>query len=223
MMDRLREFISAESDKLKDMTFKEKASYIWEYYKIPIIVAVAVIFLAGSLVDAIWIHPPKKMHLQIAFLEGYQSEEAMDAFAGELEAALLSPAELEEQQIMGASFMSGTGDPQMDMANSQKFFAMVAANDIDFLIFPEEALQEYANQGMCSDLGEILDASLLDKLEGRLVRANDETGFERMYAVRVDGIPIFEKGLNVKGQVLAICVSSHRTENAKKAAAFIFG
>ena len=46
---KFKEFIHEEGIKLKEMSFSEKAEYIWEYYKVHIIITAFLIFFTISL------------------------------------------------------------------------------------------------------------------------------------------------------------------------------
>ena len=45
--------IKAQRGKIKEMSFKEKISYFWEYYRIPALVTILVIAFAGNLIYTI--------------------------------------------------------------------------------------------------------------------------------------------------------------------------
>ncbi|MDR1558167.1 MAG: hypothetical protein LBS84_00460 [Clostridiales bacterium] len=224
MSEYLKNFLAVEGKKLKEMTFKEKAAYIWEYYKIPIIAVIVVLFIAGSIIDSVWIHPPKKLFLQIGFSGGYVADESMNALNAALTEAIMTPEERETLQVTGTLFMYGSGDPQMDMANQAKFAAMIASNEIDLLVMSLEELESSAAQGLLLPLTDVLPESVLSSLSDRLTQAVNDSGERADFALKLDGCEVFaENGLIADGQCLGVIVNSIQQDHALKAIEYIFG
>ncbi|MDR1639760.1 MAG: hypothetical protein LBT59_08715 [Clostridiales bacterium] len=214
MLEKVSEYCRLEAEKLKGMSFKGKLEYIWEYYKIPIIATLAGIFIIWSLVDTIWIHPPKKAFVQTAFLEGYQTDEALDAYARAMEAAVMTPEELEDLEAMAIMFMSESGDPQVDMANAQKLFAMVAANEIDLMLFPEELLPTYAEQQMVQDITPFLPPGIDEEYFG--VQSALIEGVQVKCVLDASKVKELS-GFQIEGYVMGVVTSTIREDNIKRA------
>ena len=222
MLEYIKSQLSVERKKLKDMTFKEKAAYIWEYYKIHIIVTAVILLIAGSIIDSVWIHPPKKLYLQIAFYGGYVEDTALTGMCGKLEEVLMTPEERETMQITSTYFMIGTNDPQVDMANMQKFMAMIQVNEIDLIVLNEENFESMAFDSLFLPLADILPESLLSRLSDKLVFKADESGVNAARAIRLDGNDFFtENDIFVDGQYLAVITNTIRAEDAGRAIEYI--
>ena len=223
MREYLKNFFAAERAKLKDMTFKEKASYIWEYYKIPIIAAIVVLIIAGNIINTVWIHPPKKIYLQIAFYGQYIDDNAITAMCSQLGGGLMTPEELQTMEITGSSFMVNSGDAQMDMAYQQKFSAMIAAREIDLFVVSQTDLNTWAAQGMLSSIKDFLPDALFSKVSDKLVEAADENGVKADYAIKLDGNKLFgDNGLPADGLCIGAVINTQRQDNVKRALDFIF-
>ena len=223
MREYLKNFLTAEHAKLKDMTLKEKASYIWEYYKIPIIAAVVVLLIIGSIINTVWINPPKKTYLQIAFYGQYADDGAISAVCGQLENALMTPEERRTMEISGASFLVNSGDPQMGMAYQQKFAAMLSAKDIDLLVVSQTDLDTWAAQGILSPIKDSLSDRLLAKVSDKLVESADENGVKADYAIKLDGNKLFvDNALPADGLCIGAIVNSMRRDSARRALEYIF-
>jgi hypothetical protein len=219
-----KNFITVEGKKLKEMTLKEKAVYICEYYKIHIIATIFVVFIAGSIIDSVWIHPPKKLFLQTAFSVGYVADESMNALNEALTEILMTVEERETLQVTSSYFMYDSGNPQMDMANQQKFTAMIASNELDLFVIDQDDLETSAAQGLLLPLPDILPDSLLSSLSDKLMEAADENGTRAYFAVKLDGCKLFaDNSLPADGRCLAVIVNSIRLDNALKAIEYIFG
>jgi hypothetical protein len=157
-MNALRGFFSglmekarAEGEKLKPMRFREKLDYIWEYYKIQIIIAVVVLIFIGTGVYNTWINPPKAVVLSLAWLAGYEHTENLDALSARLIEILTDDP---ERQTVEIAMFADTGNPEYDVAMQQRFIAMLAARDIDIIIATREDVQILAEAEIAADLSE---------------------------------------------------------------------
>ena len=219
----MKNFISAERSKLKEMTAKEKADYIWEYYKIPIIAAIVILFIIGSIINSVWINPPKKQYLQIVFLNNYVDETYTNSLQDKLEQALMTPDERNTLQVLTTVVLFNTGEPQMDMANTQKFAAMTAIGEIDLLVINRDELGSLVEQGILLPLTNVLPDNLLSKLSDKLMTAADENGMESDYGIKLNKNEVFtEFGFSAEGQCLTIISTTKRLDNTRRAIEFIF-
>ena len=219
----IKSFVSTERSKLKEMTAKEKADYIWEYYKIPIIAAIVILFIIGSIINSVWINPPKKQYLQIVFLNNYVDETYTNSLRDKLEQALMTPDERNTFQVLTTVVLFNTGEPQMDMANTQKFAAMTAIGEIDLLVINRDELGSLAEQGFLLPLTNVLPDNLLSKLSDKLMTAADEDGIESDYGISLNNNEVFtEFGLSAEGQCLTIIATTKRLDNTRRAIEFIF-
>jgi len=219
----MKNFISAERSKLKEMTAREKADYIWEYYKIPIIAAIVILFIIGSIINSVWINPPKKQYLQIVFLNNYVDETYTNSLQDKLEQALMTPDERNTLQVLTTVVLFNTGEPQMDMANTQKFAAMTAIGEIDLLVINRDELGSLVEQGILLPLTNVLPDNLLSKLSDKLMTAADENGMESDYGIKLNKNEVFtEFGFSAEGQCLTIISTTKRLDNTRRAIEFIF-
>jgi len=222
MREMLRNFFTNEKAKMKGMTFKEKAAYIWEYYKIPIIGAVVFLAIVGSIVNSVWIHPAKKPYLEICYYAGYVDNDVLAAACGKLENALMTPEEMQTMAINGSIFMTGSTDPQMDMAYQQKFAAMISTQELDLLVINASDLDMWAKQGILAPIKDSLSAGLAQKVSGDLLEAANDTGEKADYAVKIDGNKFFkDNGLPEQGMCLGVIVNTKRADNVKRAVEYI--
>ena len=224
MSDYLKNFFAAEWAKLKEMTLKEKASYIWEYYKIQIITALIIIFLAGNLINVIWINPPKKLYLQLGFYGSYVDDAALDSMCGQIENAVMTSEELQTMQITGIYFIVDSNDPQMNMANQEKFMAMISAREIDMYVANETDFYSLVSEGFCLPLNEVLSDRQMSQLSDKLIIGIDNDNIETEYGIKLDDSQLFtDNGIPVNGQYLAVVVNSDRLDNVNRVIELIYG
>ena len=102
----VKEQSGIERKKLKEMTFLEKISYIWEYYKIQIIIITIVCFVTGSIIHNI-LNPPTPAFANVIFYEVFvlnESEIILDRIRDEL-------IEDTNYYEIYAQFLNAGGDP----------------------------------------------------------------------------------------------------------------
>jgi len=223
MREFLKNFFTTERAKMKDMTFREKAAYVWEYYKFGIIAVVVVIFILGGIVNTVWIHPPKKDFLQIAFYAGYVDDATLAGACAALQDALMTPEELAAKQISGSVFMTDSGDPQMDMSYQEKFAAMISARQLDLMILNDTDLDMWASQGMLAPINDYFSSETQSAVSGSLLQSTDDNGTKADFAVKLDGNKFFtDNGLPTDGLCLGVIVNTQYQDNVKRALDFIF-
>jgi len=218
MWERIKEYFKEQSrtekKKLREMTFKEKAEYIWEYYRFQIIAAVVVIAVAGSIIHGI-LNPPIPSFAGVALFEVYFGETFEKEFERITAEALIEDRELEA--VYTHSFLSG-GDPSTEMINVQKLMAMVSTNELDLLIAENEMFLSFIEEDFLmplSDAGIVLN-------EGALVYGENEAGESAAYGVNLKDSALFYD-LNVIGEKISagIIVNSTRAENAARLLEFM--
>ncbi|MDR1913487.1 MAG: hypothetical protein LBQ68_03260 [Clostridiales bacterium] len=214
-------FFTSEVAKLKEMSFKEKISYIWEYYKYFIIGFVIVMVLIANIVNAI-LHPPKDNFAHLIFYGGYVDELVAEELKNELAAALMTEEERLTGDIYYTNILLASGDIQIDMANRQKFAAMIAAQELDILLINENELSANIEQGMCMPLGEVLGEDL-SKYSDKLITSTFE-GVEAPYAIKTQGNKFFERdGVYIENMCLAVIINTKNLEHVREIIDYLEG
>lgn len=239
----LKDEIKRENVKIKDMPFKKKAEYIWEYYKIPII---------GLLAAVIFI---------VTFVRDYRINKRpyyLDAIVINSDLAYSATNYLQDDYVKYAGVDTDTYNiafdtsilidedkfDQMTMANSQKVMALFAAGELDVVMGPDSLMDRYGRMGSFMNLDPVISADLKKRLS--------DAGYEIYYAtvyedddegnsVPTDTYPAgvyldksaylasLEEGAfktaNDAGKrpVFALAASSQRVENAMKLLSMMTG
>ncbi len=151
----LNDEIKEEQKKVKDMPLSGKISYIWDYYKLPIIIGIfVIIFIAVFIQD--WIGNNKPVYLDAVALNtildyDYDSDMATDLakYAG------IDPKEY--RVVIDTSMQIDLErNTQIGMASEQKMLALFTAGEIDVMMAPEAVANFYAAEGAFSDVRTIL-------------------------------------------------------------------
>jgi len=214
--DYFKEHSRVEKKKLKEMTLKEKIEYIWEYYKIHIISAVIVIFIAGSIINGI-LNPPVPAYAGVAFYETYLGEDFEAEFTATLNGALVEDTSIE---TVYAHFLLSGGDPSVEMALSQKLMAMLVSHELDVIVIETEMIERFIYDGMLMPLSEA-GLSLPDDI--LIYGESSEVPGEFAYAANLTNSALF-KDFGIKGEMLCAGVvgNSQRVENAAAVMGLMF-
>lgn len=151
----LNDEIREEQKKVKDMPLSGKIGYIWDYYKLPIIIGIFVfIFIIVFIKD--WIGNSKPVYLDAVALNtildyDYDSDMATDLanYAG------IDPKEY--RVVIDTSMQIDLErNTQIGMASEQKMLALFTAGEIDVMMAPEAVANFYAAEGGLSDIRTLL-------------------------------------------------------------------
>ncbi|TCL60372.1 hypothetical protein EDD76_10267 [Kineothrix alysoides] len=158
----IHEEIRDQQKKTKDMTFKEKLSYFWDYYKVHTIVTLAVIIVGGVFIhDAV----TAKDHAFSAILLNSYGSDSQDILETEFAGYANIDLNTYDCYIDTASILSYASMDQMDLAVSQKIIAMSQTDGLDVLISDITPFSNFAEGMMFFDLREELTAEEYKKYE----------------------------------------------------------
>lgn len=151
-------------DSFKGMTKKQKLSYIWDYYKVPIILGVVLIYLVTSFIHGRL--TAKQTVFRLVMIDSNVTalieESLLDGFAESCED--FDP-DKEEMKLDANYDLSETG--YMVYTTEQKILAEYNVGSIDGTIAPKEEMMELAESQAFADLTELLPKDLMDKITGR--------------------------------------------------------
>ncbi len=147
--------IKEQHDKVKQMGFKARMAYFWEYYRIPTIVILAVIVLAFFLIHDIVTAKPYGFYAMM-INSSPQTQES------DLENSFASYAGIDTSKndcyIDTSTTLNLTSTNQYDMASQQKIMAVVAAGDLDTMVADYNSFSRYAMNDTFTDLRKVLTA-----------------------------------------------------------------
>lgn len=214
-----KERFKEETAKLKNMTWKDKLWYIWEYYKFPIIGVALAIFLVTSIGTAMYNNrfdtalscvilnskvtsddPPVNNY----FNEGFRQFINLD-----------ENTKIDVDYSMSISF-DESAMTEYSYAEMAKLTAIISSKELDIMIASPETIDHYGTMGGFMDIKETLPPDLYEKVKDSLyVTASDETGEETACGIRLSETDFQAKtGLIVKDPVIAILGNSTHIENS---------
>jgi len=213
---RLRE----ECEKIRSIKGREKWGYIWDYYKIQIVVLVFVLWMTGSIINDTIINPPPSAAVTIAWM-GFEFEESLNMLREALYPAVAEEPGSGNQTVQILTFFM-TDDPQQNMAQHTRFSAMMAAGELDIVIGPIEHHEETefspagTSMGMApswafSDIRSTLSVAGVGFDEDELLFDEDQDQQVIAFAAPLEGNPLLEEsGIFTEGLFLGVIVNSQR-------------
>lgn len=159
VMDEFRE----EREALKHGTPKEKFSYFMDYYKWHVIIAVAVLFFAGSLITQILMR--KETAFYAAMVNGTELESAPEYLQRFAEYASI---DLEKKEILFDTSVRINTDPADyynpdSRASSEKLMVYVASGEVDVFVTEPDIIEIYAYNEFFWDLRTMLTPEQIEK------------------------------------------------------------
>jgi hypothetical protein len=148
-----------KSDKFKNMTRRELAEYIWDYYKLHIITAVIVLFMISGLVNTFIVNPAKHTYIGVAVCGEFANRESMDALRALFTGALVPEDRQNRWETLAENFFTDL-NPQASMAMSSRFAAFMMMGELDILIASRETFDDMILQEVLLPLDDLLPPEL---------------------------------------------------------------
>ncbi|MDR1530978.1 MAG: hypothetical protein LBS62_02115 [Clostridiales bacterium] len=194
-----------------EMTFAEKREHIWEYYRIHILGALAILALIVSFIYGTFINPPPETFAQFAFYgDFYVGEETLTNMRTYMDQRLA----LDTKKYVTQSFECYTAeglDVEYSRAMMEKFFVMLAVSEIDIVITNKAGAEYLGEDEAFLKLSEILSPGELGSLEDKLYfdAAGDAAG------IKLDGSrALADSGVDSADLIALAMVNSKRLDAA---------
>lgn len=160
VIDEIRE----EQKKFKHMTPKEKAGYIWDYYKIHIIVGIFLLIFAAMLIRDVRKNS-LPIHLNACIVNSnftYDTEATIPT-------AYVNYADIdtdkENYYIDYSMHIVPENFDQVGLAYQQKLMALFSSAELDVLMADKPLIESFADVDAYANLEELLPADLKQELE----------------------------------------------------------
>lgn len=204
-----------EQKNFKDLTFSQKLSYIWDYYKWWFLGAAIVITLLVVTVPGI-IENSKEEVLYSVFLnsniQGQESTTIMDDYTK------AAGIDMDNKRITldCSIYIDRENSTTASMQSSQKLTALFSAKKIDVILSDEANFEFCSSQGAYMDLKELLPDDLCEKYKDSFVEAaNPETGEMTAYGLKLTDNQILkdENAFDIE-PVVSVCLTTDKKDNA---------
>lgn len=221
---RLQQLIQGKKPTFKDLTFKKKLEYIWDYHKWKIIIAAVVISIAASAVPSL-IENSKEVALYAAFINTQLADQDDSPLLADF--AEKKGIEMEHKRMrLDCSMIINYKNPdQFSMLSSQKLAAMFASNTPDVIVQDNDTYTRYAAMGVYADLEDVLGKEFLEKHKDLLVYADGQgDAGKHAYGIDISDSPILtEQKAYLVPAVYSICINANQKENSVKFLEYLMG
>ena len=213
----------SEKDKLSEMNLKEKASYLWEYYKLHALFTILVIAVIAYVVHE-YLTPDKDTMLYVAVIDSPVVPEVLKDFETQITEYLKIDPEREEVVLNSQFYFSSDGEYSMNMR--QVLVTYVAAQDVDIIIAPKSEFESYSYYGYMYSLSDLLPTDLYSKLsEYFYIGTREENPAEKVYGIYLDEAPLFINNGRISPEdpyILGVVGNARHTENAVEFIRYLF-
>ncbi|MGH4139177.1 hypothetical protein [Clostridium sp.] len=205
---------------IKGLTRKKKIQYIWDYYKIHIIVTIIVLlsiigFIHGQITKI-------NYEFNLTIIGSNFDVDKIEKFEKTLTPIVIKNGTEKQSariEIMPVDRLTD-GKTQSATQYMQKFQAELSANLIDLLIMSKSDYVAFQKQGMCLKLDNVQGINLSHLKAEELERASDKG----VYGIDLQDSKILtEFGVKSDGMILCIPVNTKQKDKAILTAKWILG
>ncbi|MCR5302457.1 MAG: hypothetical protein K6E49_08470 [Lachnospiraceae bacterium] len=166
LADLIKETESTKDTKFSDMTGKEKAGYIWDYYKFWIIGGIIAI-IAVSVFIRDWRENSKPVYLYVEMLNTYFASDPSNTVYDDFVREENIDTDRERLTIGVETYLATDRYDTTMLAYQQRLVANYAAGELDVVIGPVDVMEGPANSGGYADLEKLLPQDLISELKDR--------------------------------------------------------
>ena len=214
LKDSLKAEAKEERKKLKEMSARDKAWYIWEYYKIHMLLGAILLFLLYA-VGVIIYQKTFTTRLNAIIINDVGTLSDYDGLANRFKSRM-DYGKKDLVQFDNSIYLSFDGDTtEMGYASLAKVTAVVASRDLDLMICDQDSIDHYASNGGYLDLEEALPADLWELVKDDAYYAEDQDGSVHPFAVDLKNSGFTEwTSCGLDPAYFGLVSNSKRTETA---------
>lgn len=212
--------VETEKEKLKNMNFREKIVYLWEYYRIYAAIGAVVIALIVYFIYEI-VTPDIKPQLYAAILDNAVDPDVLEQY--EIDLAEYLQLDQKRQSVeLNATFFSNDSD--YALGTQQVLTTFMAAGEVDVIIAPETVFEKFAKIGNFAKLYDKLPTDIYSSLTDRFFISDTSDDTEKnAYGIYLDTSNLF-KDVTYDGEpyVLGIIPNYPHEENTVEFIKYLF-
>lgn len=220
--DYLKEEWKTEKGKMKNMSFKDKLWYIWEYYKVHILA----VFLFGCIIAVIGnsiYRSTFETELYCVVINNASGQGLNTDILTKEFHEYMNFTDKQEITVESSSITYGDNSTEYNYASMAKISALVASKGLDLMICDIENMEHYAQLSGFLDLEQELPPDILELVRDRLYYATDESGTPYACGLSLDGTDFAkETNLSMDSILLGIVGNTPHRENIFALLRYIF-
>lgn len=208
--------VREEISKLKQLTFRKKLEYIWDYYK-PLLAGIIGIVILVCVVVRIVRSSQMITELSVACVNSQDMGAGSEALKTGFAAYSGLNGKNQEVELDSSYVISLNGGDQMTAASQAKLMAVISAEALDVMVMPEDIYENYLKAGMYQDLAQALGEEFLEANSQMCVTGiREDDGGEKVYGLRLLENEKLEPLYGTEPVVLSIVANTKNTKNAAK-------
>lgn len=203
----------SELEKLKAMCWKDRAWYIWNYYKVHMALVVVAVLILQVVITSIY----RGTFDTVLYCMVINSRSEEEINLSTLQEDFPAWQNLGKKELVNAESVYityGDNASELSYATLAKISALVFSRDLDIMIGDKETISHFAALNGYLDLEHSLSPELLPLVENRLFYVSGEDGAKRAYAVDISGTTFAaDTHLGKEASLLAIVSNTARRDN----------
>ncbi|MDO4620198.1 MAG: hypothetical protein Q4B09_06195 [Lachnospiraceae bacterium] len=144
---------------LKELHGKAKLLYIWQYYKLPIVIVCAAVYFICSFIYGQVTRKERVLYAAVSNIE--LSPDSVETLTTQFLDACSLDAKKEEVSLSQGLYLSDseTADAQFTAASRMKLLASIEAKQLDVIICTQEVLDEFDENEWLSESCDLSDSA----------------------------------------------------------------
>jgi hypothetical protein len=197
-----------EKEKLRDMPFKGKINYLWEYYKLhammTVIVLAAIIYFIYTMLN-----PSATPKFSAAMIDNTIKKEVLDQYAEEFSAKL--QLNTKKESVEFNTNYNFNADAEYVGNMKQALVAYIQSAQIDVIIAPESIFKEYAHVGTFSELSDQLPTDIYSSLTNDFYLTDTEEDKEKKaYGIDLSDTKLYKSYANYNEPYILGIVANYK-------------
>lgn len=211
-----------EREKLQNMSFQDKLSYLWDYYKLQALAIVAVIALIIYFIYNI-LHPDIVPRFYAAMINNTISQDVLDKYNADFSKHLKLDSK-RESVIFNNNF-NFTMDDTYSANMKEALTAYISNHEVDVIIAPKSYFRKYAYYGFLNKLSDKLPTDVYSALTDKFYEANtqDNKKEKDVYGIYLSDTALYKKyANNTDPYILGIVAGSKHEDNTIEFIRYLF-
>lgn len=208
-MEKLRLFLKTEKEKMSKLNRKQKAEYIWDYYKIHIIATVFILTL--TIYTIVSCAGRGQTSLYVVLINSAEGDNTL--FSQIMEENGYTDGTVSVDTTM--TYHSASEMAEGDIVTIQVLAALFGMGDMDLFAANPEVFDRYTGQNAFENLGLLLPQELQRQHEDQLVRYTTEGGQDVVGGILFrEGSPLHQAGFYQGDVVIGIATQAEHLDEA---------
>lgn len=199
---------------LKSMSNKNKAEYIWDYYKLHIIGVLVIICIVGSVIHSKMTKVDYVFNLTTIGTEVGQAKKT--DLEKQLTSIVVKDGDTRKKAVVDVTPGVGSNNQGDIMPNEymQRFIVKMSVGQLDIIFLDKSMLENLAKQDILLKLNNITGFNL-DSINNEKIEVSGSDNKKDVYAINVEDSKVFKNlGIDTKNKVIGIISSCKQKDKA---------